>query len=354
MLKEIFKSSLKNLKQNWLTIIGLCFILVLVGVLIFSCDLLSFGIGIIILLPFVFMPTFFAIQTSIYGLRKEAFPSWRLFFRFFISYFKVQFRGCYRYIWTFLMSVLIVMVTNTIFGYVAEVVCYSIYPNFNTIIEELYQALSNLDISSVYVTISGEEISTFLYISYLPSFGLGLIYFFISLSFNSFYVYFRIDNLKVVPNYARLSYRIAKNQIRTTLIKEFWCSNFPIFILLIIGFIGGTLLGYYLNYNVLQGVAFALILALSGALLYFPFYFSNMETIYLRHFDLFKNAPELAKQFVMSNLQNELKIINRNISDLQNAEQDNNHEILNDDKNQHTTDNINNDNNDNNNNNNDA
>lgn len=317
MLKNLLKESFLNFKKNILYFIFLSLILILCGAVTFSLDLIGFGIGTIIVFPFLFMPVVFAIQVAIFGFRQDANPNWRLFFRFFSSYFKSTFRGCYRFILSAAFGIILFSIFSTIFSFISESICLSIFPNFSQQLEEVMNSIYNGNVEDVMSLINNDEIRTCFYIAYLPSIGIGAIGAFVSMSFNSFYIYFRIQNSRFAPQYSKVVYRVAKNKIRKNLIKEYWSLNWPLYLLFVAGFVGGTCCSFYLDYNFYYAISFAIIFAIVAMIFYLPMYFSNMETIYLSHQETFLSAPNIAREIMMNNLQNQINIMNHNLHDLE-------------------------------------
>ncbi len=354
MIKGIFKNALDNLKKNWAIIACLCLMLALVGALVFSVDLLYFGLGLLICLPFVLMPMFFAIQVAIYGLRRSSNPSWRLFFRFFASYFKKSFRGCFRYIFTFFCTAFVFIFFYYIFVTVSENVCINIYgyDHFVEIYNELYTALYyDFDLVTMYELLATSEMMTLFYVAILPAAGIAAVFFFTMLSLNSFYVYFKIDHTKYNPQYAKMVFRVGKRESNGGIWKAFFALNWPMYIFIIGGFCGGACLGYYLGYNFLNGISLALIVMMGAMFLYLPFYFSINESIFIANKDSFAKAPDITKKMVINSLQNQINIMNANINSMQNQDdKPTSEDIIDNDESAFNTNNTNNNNTDDNNN----
>ena len=260
---------------------------VMMMVLTFSIDFVGYGFGTYLAFPFLLMPVLFAIQVTHFGLRQNVAPSGRLFFRFFKLYFNRFYRGVFR----FIVSAL----------------------------DELIKLISEGSINEAQnLLLTNEEFRLVAYIAYLPSYGLGTLVFFLSSSFNSISTYFKIKNPNINPAFINQVYVVGRNSVRRNLIKQYWGTNWPIFVLFIIGYAGGAWLSYSINFTYTVANIVSMIIGFGAMVLYFPFFINNLEGIYIYNENSFANAPEAFQKRMeqilnsqMSNLEQQMDALRK-------------------------------------------
>lgn len=319
MLKEIFKNTIENLRKNWLYSLILSIMAVMMMVLTFSIDFVGYGFGTYLAFPFLLMPVLFAIQVTHFGLRQNVAPNGRLFFRFFKLYFNRFYRGVFRFIVSALFTLLVIYGATFLFGAIAIPIVESIDPSFSTTIDELIKLISEGSINEAQnLLLTNEEFRLVAYIAYLPSYGLGTLVFFLSSSFNSISTYFKIKNPNINPAFINQVYVVGRNSIRRNLIKQYWGTNWPIFVLFIIGYAGGAWLSYSINFTYTVANIVSMIIGFGAMVLYFPFFINNLEGIYIYNENSFANAPEAFQKRMeqilnsqMSNLEQQMDALRK-------------------------------------------
>lgn len=323
MLKQIFKKTIDIFKKNALLSVSLCLIGVLSAALVFSLIFIpAFGemMTVFIVMPLVLIPLIFAIQIMHYGLRENTTPTGGIFFRFFRLYFSPGFMGVYRVINSILFALLaelgISMITGTIVTYLGG------NPAFANSVNELLEAMKVNDTDLINGILLRPEIQTLFYVSYIPGFGMGVMVAFLSASFNSMSLYYKVNNPTVNPAFSSKIYLIAKNSIRGSLIKEYWALNWPLFVLFIAGYCGGACISYFSELNYVFGQVIATLVGLGATILYMPLFVTNLENIYLSHKDTWDKAPALFAERMQAALTAQMGSIQAQMNELNKQKQD--------------------------------
>lgn len=293
-------------------------------VLVFSLLLVpAFGyfITYLIVVPFVLVPIIFSIQVMHFGLRQDANPNGTLFFRFFRIYFSPNFMGSYRIIISTLFALLVEMISASIFGLIAYSVA-SLNPGMNDTIKLLIEYIESGDMEAVNnMLLNDANLKVLAYIAYIPSFGIAFSMFFLSTSYNSLSIYFKIKNPMINPMYANRIYTVGKNAIRRKIMKEYWGLNWPIFVLFFIGFASGVCIAYFNDLNYVYGQVIGIIAGVVAMIFYHPIFLNNLESIYLNHEEHFSQAPQMFAMKMQNVISSQLDDLQKQMRDLQNQQE---------------------------------
>lgn len=236
---------------------------------------------IILLIPFLILPFFFACVFSHAALGEKdeltagnLFGYYRLFFRppFFSSFSAIR---------SFLKSILV----EIVLGFVATGIIYAIYAQSETFIVTLNQVIESISDMSITVEqyqaaldANGGELGHFMDLTNAFTFLIfaGSFIFFILKEEVTIYI-------RVVTKNIPLAHQIARASIKANAKKfnlAFLALNWPLFLITLAGMGGGITLSIlaFNNYAACGAIGLAMGIALSS--LYLPFYFANMESIF--------------------------------------------------------------------------
>lgn len=251
---------------------------------LFIAALLLLGIVfqmiLIILIPLVIMPFFFACVISHLRLKEKDELSGKRLFRYFNLFYRPPFNSSFSIIVSFLKSLLVEVVISII----VTGIMYAFYvqsASFNQTINDLLTALSNRELTNELLTqlleANNNELSNFIYLSD----GFRLIAFFISFSYFvtkeeiTIYIRLKLSSVPIAGKIAKAAVKTADKKYN----KNFFVLNWPLFVIMLLGSIGGLLLSMFAFHNYLICGTLAISIGTACSALYLPFYFSNMEIL---------------------------------------------------------------------------
>jgi hypothetical protein len=115
---------------------------------------LFYPLSLLVSVPFVLLPFFFAYQMSVSYLRKGSSITNRQFYAYFLSYFQMPFYGCYRVLLNFLFSLLYALGAAFVVALVYYGVAGSLDSAFISAVNELSKDISNGSIDAANTLLS--------------------------------------------------------------------------------------------------------------------------------------------------------------------------------------------------------
>ena len=312
MNESIFKTSLTRFKKNSASYIAVG---VLCGLFITLLSLLSFIDSMIFLLtiPFFVLPFIFASFIACYYLEVNQPINISYFFRYFFGYFRPQFRGSFRAIRAFLLS-LAFYFGGVIISYF---VFYAIYQNafgatFSESMNELVRQylsneFTNEDLIRTLEANDGLLLTFFIYItsfSFIPA----IIYFLSAILYASLSIYYRANVRSAVPSLISLAINNTYERYRRSIRKDWLKLNWPLYVLPLIGSVVGILIYFFAVRNINFLSAIIIISSIIPLMFFLPFYFSNMEVLYHRYENAFKEGNQMAVETILMRIQNSIEL----------------------------------------------
>ena len=235
----------------------------------------------LLIIPLVVFPFFFSCFLCHLGLsRKDELTAGNLF-KGYSLFFKYPYRSSFSAIRSFFKTLLVELaVSGAVLG-----ICYAIYSQsetFSVTINEIIEQLANNTITNeslqALLDANDNEVGNYVNITNAITFLIGALAFIIFISRESITIYTRL-NIKNVP----LAHQIARAAIRVNykqFNKAYFALNWPLFVIILVGMIGGCVLSIMVfdNYAICGAVGLAMGIGLSSFFL--PFYFANMEAIF--------------------------------------------------------------------------
>jgi hypothetical protein len=237
------KEALGLVKNDWRGIIPPTFNFLMVVIATIALGI-YYPYSLIISVPFVLIPFFFALQMTIIYHKKNAELSPKQFFVFFVSYFSSPFCGCYRVIRDILWSILWLMVG----GFLGGIICYYIFSGvssdfvqaFNTIISYMQSgdatAANHLFATNVWLQSYSKWVNliemTIFFFSFLLLFA-----------FQGPNTYLR---LVIVGAPSRVCNAIYKGGVKLAgkeYYKDYFLSLWPLFLIAVVSYVGGCFIG---------------------------------------------------------------------------------------------------------------
>lgn len=242
----------------------------------------------ILTVPFVMIPSFFAIGSVNIVADKPNMKTERVFFRMFRNYYSPFFKGGYKVWIGFLKSLLVFVIVGSVIATVFEYTVLINDPLFTSLLDSL---ASETNLGNIYddllVCITENkyfELMTYL-ISLLGVFG-GLYMFIHHIGMNQIKFYFNL--LGVTPLPARdlnITYKETFKKIKKQLRKDYYSSCWFLIILIPVFYFAGSLLTYFFipNIEVFESVIIGFVCVLLIGACFIPYYLNCLELIYLKH-----------------------------------------------------------------------
>ena len=312
MKDSLFSTSFSRFKKNPTSYIavgafcGLFFILAAT----FSFVDVSIAIFAIPLLVFPFM---FASHVACFYLQANQQVTISSISRYFFGFFNPQFRSSFRGIKSFLTS-LAVYFGSMIVIYVIFYAIYSrvygetftsafsnivvLYSAKDTTYEDLLRELNAND---------GFLLTFFVYISTLPI-PFAVLWFIYSVSFNSLSIYYRLNVRGGTASLIRLAINATYSRCRNKMRADWFKLNWPTLVLSLLGSVASGLIAYFFIKDITYFSAIVCLGSVSLLLFFLPIYFSNMEVIYSRYINEFKEGNKMAVEAVLARIQSSIDL----------------------------------------------
>lgn len=309
----------KHPSQCW--ILGLFCGLLFVAFSFLTLAIFAFEI---FLIPLLFLPLLFSCYLAHSSFSMNAPLTFKGQFKFFTLFFNQRFRSSFRFLFTFLISLLINVLLTSIFS----LICISVLQHTNP--GEWNEFYSRFTILMQSATVTIEDVNALindfpnlfnvlLIGSYGVSFGIALIYFIYRISLNSLSIYIRMSFPQIAAPLCNAVTVSTTKLYRSKITKEYILLNWPLFVLLLVGYAGGITLAVFLKvrYDLIIGSGF--IGAMTLMMFYAPFYFPNMEALFEHNIPLFeKTLNDTTKEF-FDQLQQNISLNQETIDKLKDA-----------------------------------
>ena len=287
-------------------------------------------VAFIIAVPFLALPFLFASHISCYLLEAGEPIKIGSFFRYFISFFRPQFRGSFRGIISFL-KVLAVYFTILVISYFSFYFAYrhiygEAFTNAIGYLNTIYLSGASYEELVELLEENNRFLLTFIYyVSAVPiPFTIAAYMYFIS--YSSISVYYRANINNGTPSLIRLAIASSYSRYGRSLKKDWLKLNWLIFVLPLVGSGLGALI-YFLVIKDVTYLAPALTIgAFIPYLFFLPFYFPNMEVLYHRYENVFKEGNKMAIESLLERIQSSVELSEEEKRNLEESFRNNNDE----------------------------
>ena len=312
MRESLLSVSLQRFKKNVSSYISVG---IFAGLFLILGATLSFVDASIVILaiPLLVMPFLFASHVACYFLEANQQVNISSVSRYFFGFFRPQFRGSFRGIKSFLISLAVY------FGFMilAYVIFYSIFRNIygEPFVEQFRNVLvlySSNDATYEDLLNALHEnndllLTFFIYVSTTPV-PFAVIWFIYSISFNSLSIYYRLNLRSGAVGLIRLALNATYSRYRNKMRADWFKLNWPLLVLSLVGSIVGGLIAYFLIKDILYFTAIVTLGSVGLLFLFLPLYFSNMEVIYMQYESAFKEGNKMAVDAVLARIQTSIDL----------------------------------------------
>lgn len=312
MKDSLYSHSFSRFKKNPSSYIAIGIFCGLFFILAATLSFIDISIA-ILAVPLVVFPFMFASQVACYYLEANQPVTLSAVSRYFFGFFNPQFRSSFRGIKSFLLSLavyfggmiavylILYAVYNHLYGETFTTAFSNVvrlYSETNSTYEDLLRELNAND---------GFLLTFFIYVSTLPL-PLAVLWFIYSVSFNSISVYYRLNVRGGTASLIRLAINETYASCRGKMRADWFKLNWPTLALSLLGSIGGALIVQFLIKDISFFPAVVSLGSVSLLLFFLPIYFSNMEVIYSRYINDFKNGNKMAVEAVLARIQSSIDL----------------------------------------------
>ena len=243
----------------------------------------------VVTFPLLVLPMIFSATLQHVIFKTNGQLTVRSSLRSFGLYFRREFNSSFSFLFSLLKSIILFFAVEMTISFVLSYVLQTLNPAFSTAVEEFYAMLEGGDLTIENVNnilyANGDVLFNYMSSVLFPSVFLAIIFLIYNLSRNSIMIYYRLNLKGVNGRFVAMVYRDVLRRKRMKMLGDYLSLNWPLYVLLVVGFVGGILGGYFWKKDLLTMLALGL---LGGSLLssfFLPFYFGNQEAL----FDFYAN-----------------------------------------------------------------
>ena len=328
-MESLASQSFKRFKSNMTSYISVGVLCGLFFVLLTAFSLIDETM-LVVAIPVLGLPFLFASHISCYLLSIGEPIKLGSFFRYFISFFRPQFRGSFRGIISFLKSLAVYGVLMLISYFVLFMVYRQQYGELfiNSVNEIVNLYMAGLSYEELIAALQANDslMLTFLmYVSAIPL-PFATTTFMYSISFNSISLYYRANINNGTPSLMRLAIANAYGRYKRSMRKDWFKLNWLIIVLPLIGSALAVLVYFLAVKNPLYLVPVLNAGAFIPYIFFLPFYFSNMEVLYNRYENVFKEGNKTAIESILERIQTSIDLSEEEKRNLENSFKNDNEE----------------------------
>jgi len=280
----------------------------------------AYSFSLIVTVPFLLIPFFFALQMSVSSYKGGAPLSSRVFLRFFGLYFSpsTPFYGVYRVFLCLLKALGVAFLSSLLIGGVYYSIAVSVDPSFLASVDQLGSIIESGTSQDLYDFLaSNGPIMLYQRVLILSSYGLGFYMFVHALSVNTLNPYVRMALQGAPSRVANGIFGGGFKEIRRGFYKEYYKSLWPGILLLVGGYLAG--IGFGLVWFTDPDRLFVLGLAGSGlfTFAFIPYLLDVVELLATRYEKNFAEYSLNMAKRTLDQLKAERQLSDKEISDME-------------------------------------
>ena len=180
----------------------------------------------------------------------------------------------------------------------------------NQLYESIYSENFSLEVFNELLLANSMLLFRYFAIIIIPSYYLALLFLIYNFSRTSIVTYYLLDNKKATPQLGRFVYADVLRHKRFPMLGDYLSLNWPMYLLLIAGFAGGVVLGYFWKQDLITMVVLGNVLGMALLAFFLPFYFSNQEALYNKYKSCFNDGMKNVTNYMLKNIQMNIDLSN--------------------------------------------
>ena len=258
-----------------------CFIF---GIALIALDTVLLGFVVLTISVF-FMPLLYATFMTLYTIKFGGTVTFKSTFNIAMSYFRRNSFGCFR-LTRCLFHALLAYLISSFFIYI--ILRYAFEGFYGDVFLESYNHMMELsyagDMEGV-LTYLSEDNPAALYMEFSTVFSIscGVVAFMFGVAFNSLNVYLCANIPQATAQFSTAVFtKFLKTKINSYR-KDFWSLNWPFFLLLIVGIVGGHILTISIDIPLSYALPISTMMGILCMIPFAPFFFAGMEALFAKY-----------------------------------------------------------------------
>ncbi len=270
--------------------------------------------SIILIFPLIILPIIFASTLQHVLFKSKGRLTVGSSIRAFGFYFTPTFRGSFRFFISFLKGFIVFLSLEMIVSFIAssilQVTSGAFLDSLNALYEYIYSEEATLGgLNSIIMSNDGVLFKYFC-ISVFPAFYIASTFFIYNLSRNSIMIYYQMQYRHLNSRFSRFVYAETLRKKRFSMLGDYLLLNWPLYALLLAGFAGGTILGYYWQHDFFTMLACGILAAGVLVTFFLPFYFGNQEALYDKYASTFEESTQNVTRYMLASIQRNIELSN--------------------------------------------
>ena len=312
MKQSLWNDSISRFKKNTFSYIAVG---VLCGLFLILAALLSLVDELLLLIavPLIMLPMVFACYIACYYLKAGQPLTLAAIFRYFIGFFRPQFRGSFRGIRSFFSALLFylggLMISYVVMYLVFKQVYGPIFSDALTNLIKQYMAtnVTYEDLINALQENDGILLTFIIYVTVVPL-PVAILRFIYATSFASISIYYRNNCVGATPALISLAINNTYAFFKSKMRKDWFSLNWPLLAISFLGSIAGGLIAFFFIKDPVYLSVFVSLGSVALLAFFLPIYFSNMETLYERYADAFKEGNKRAIEAILARIQSSIDL----------------------------------------------
>lgn len=285
--------------------------------------------------PFVIIPILFSTTLQFISIKTNQQVTMITSLRGFGLYYRPNFFGSFSYLGALAKAIFTFLITEIVVSSIASFAFMSFIPTFNDSVLSFYELLqseeTNIEAINSVFTAEGGILFIYFCVVFFPSIGLAIVYFVYNISRSSIMIYYRLHVRGGNSRLIRYIYSDARRRNMGRMIRDYLSLNWPLYLLIVLGFGGGAVGGYFWKGDIITMFVGSTIGAAFLASFFFPFYFNNQQAFYDYYVKEFRISTEKVSRILLSNIeanisfsQEEKERLEKALSEVQTSDDDEN------------------------------
>ena len=329
MEQSLVKTSFARFKSNMASYIAVGIMCGLFLILVSALSIIN-ETAFIIAIPLLALPILFASHIACYLLEADQNITMGAFGRYYISFFRPQFRGSFRGIIAFLISLAVSFCLGVISCFIMFLAFKGHYGDafvgpFNNLVEKYLSGITYDELVAILKDNNGILLTFLSFVTALPL-PFAITTFLVIVSYNSISLYYRANIASGAPSLIRLSISSAYQSKKKEIKRDWLILNWWLLLLPIVGSLVAGIICIFVTKTYDLLTAYVTIGAFVPLVFFLPFYFPNMEALYHRYEETFKEGNKKAIQVILERIQSSIELTEEEKRSLEESFKDDNEE----------------------------